>query len=254
MSRNASGRYAALDSLRGICVLSMILYHAMYDYVAVLGHDVPWFFAPPGYFWQQSICWTFIFLSGFCWGFSRNHWKQGLVLTGCGCVVTLVTYFAMPSELIRWGVLTLLGLSTLLLACFHLLAERMKLRCPAWAGLLLSALLFFLTKQVPLGFLGFGSLLLCPLPSALYSTPFLAVLGLPGPGFTSSDYFPLVPWFFLFLAGHFLWKLVREKEALMEKLRPSLRPLAFIGRHSLLIYLLHQPLLFGLFSLVQMIF
>lgn len=251
MSRDLSRRYSALDSLRGLCVLSMVLYHAMYDYVAVLGHDVPWFFAPPGRFWQQSICWTFIFLSGFCWGFSRSHLRQGLALLGAGSIVTLVTWFAMPSELILWGVLTLLGLSALLLYLLQWLSEKLKLRCPAGAGLFLSALLFFLTKEVSQGFLGFGGLRLCVLPDRLYDTPFLAWLGFPGPGFTSSDYFPLIPWFFLFLAGHFLWQLLHDKEAVMEKLRPGLAPLSFLGRHSLLIYLLHQPALMGVFWILD---
>ena len=93
----------------------MVLYHAMYDLVYLKGFPAPWYGDWPGYLWQQSICWTFILLSGLCWNLSRSHLRRGLLFVGCGAAITLATWLVMPSQLILYGVLNLLGLSALLL-------------------------------------------------------------------------------------------------------------------------------------------
>lgn len=245
-------RYGLLDALRGLCVLSMVCYHAMYDLVNIFGVPVPWLNGLPGYLWQQSICWTFILLSGLCWSLSRRHIQRGLLLTACGAAVTLVTWLAMPTELILYGILTLLGLSALFLNLLHVLFQKLHWGISPRAGLVLSLALFFLLREVPQGYLGFEGLRLWELPAGLYQFQFLAPLGFPAPGFSSSDYFPLIPWFFLYLAGYFLWQLLSGQEKALAVLRRSgLRPLSFAGRHSLLIYLLHQPVLMGFFLLLD---
>lgn len=246
----AQGRYGLPDSLRGLCLLSMIGYHAAYDLLHLAGLSLPWLHDTPGHLWQQSICWSFILLSGFCWSLSRRPLRHGLVLTVCGGGITLVTYFIMPSELIQYGVLTLLGLSALLLKLFSELSHRLKLRLPPTVGLFLSLALFFLLRGVPQGYLGFEGLRLCPLPESLYQTDWTAVLGFSSPSFYSTDYFPLLPWFFLYASGFFLWKCLSRREKALELLRPGFFPLSFLGRHSLLIYLLHQPVLLGIFLLL----
>ena len=77
------------------------------------------------------------------------------------------------------------------------------------------------------------------------SVPWLYPLGFPGPGFSSADYFPLLPWLFLFLVGAALggWCLDHRESRLLTA--PLPRALTFPGRRSLLIYLLHQPVLYG---------
>ncbi len=240
-------RYGLLDTLRGLCVLSMVCYHAVYDLVYIKGVQISWFPETPGYVWQQSICWAFILLSGLCQGISRRHVPHGLILVACGAAVSLVTGLVMPQEAIHYGVLTFLGLAALLLYLLDLLCERLCLRLPVWAGLILAAVLFFLTRGVPQGYLGFEGLRLLNLPAALYRFDWLAVLGFPSSTFVSSDYFPLIPWFFLYLAGYFLWGLFKQSEKARSFLTPGFRPLAFLGRHSLLIYLLHQPVLMLIF-------
>ena len=246
-SPEKSARYGALDTLRGICLLSMIAFHGMYDLVDILGFPVPWLHDMPGYLWQQSICWTFILLSGFCLSLSRRPVRHGLILVGCGGMITLVTYFLMPSELIQYGVLTLLGLSALLLTLLRYLSRRFSLRIPAPVGLAISLILLFLTRNLSRGSLFFDRPIL--MPEFLYQTDLLAVLGFYSPTFYSADYFPMLPWFFLYCTGYFLWKLLSPKEKITDRLRPGIHPLSFLGRHSLLIYLLHQPILLGIFML-----
>lgn len=238
--------YGLLDTVRGVCILSMVAYHGMYDLVDIFGLPSAWYTGLPGYIWQQSICWTFILLSGMCWQLSRHHVKRGLLLVGCGAAISLITWLAMPSQRILYGVLNLLGLSALLLIPL----DKLFRKIPAWAGLGGALLLFALTKNVSRGSLGFEGLVLCQLPSWLYVTDLLAVAGFPSPGFWSTDYFPLLPWFFLFCAGYFLWRLLSQSERAKERLASGVRPLSFLGRHSLIIYLAHQPVLMGVFLAV----
>ena len=238
--------YGLLDTVRGVCILSMVAYHGMYDLVDIFGLPSAWYTGLPGYIWQQSICWTFILLSGLCWQLSRRHVKRGLLLVGCGAAITLITWLVMPSQRILYGVLNLLGLSALLLIPL----DKVFRKIPAWAGLGGALLLFALTKNVSRGSLGFEGLVLCQLPSWLYTTDLLAVVGFPSPSFWSTDYFPLLPWFFLFCAGYFLWSLLDKSPRAKALLRPGLRPLSFLGRHSLVIYLIHQPALMAVFSVL----
>lgn len=238
--------YGLLDTVRGVCILSMVAYHGMYDLVDIFGLPSAWYTGLPGYIWQQSICWTFILLSGLCWQLSRRHVKRGLLLVGCGAAITLITWLVMPSQRILYGVLNLLGLSALLLIPL----DKVFRKIPAWAGLVGALLLFALTKNVARGSLGFEGLVLCQLPRWLYATDLLAVVGFPSPSFWSTDYFPLLPWFFLFCAGYFLWSLLDKSPRAKELLRPGLRPLSFLGRHSLVIYLIHQPALMAVFTVL----
>ena len=238
--------YGLLDTVRGVCILSMVAYHGMYDLVDIFGLPSAWYTGLPGYIWQQSICWTFILLSGMCWQLSRHHVKRGLLLVGCGAAISLITWLAMPSQRILYGVLNLLGLSALLLIPL----DKVFRKIPAWAGLGGALLLFALTKNVSRGSLGFEGLVLCQLPRWLYATDLLAVVGFPSPSFWSTDYFPLLPWFFLFCAGYFLWSLLDKSPRAKALLQRGLRPLSFLGRHSLAIYLIHQPALMAVFTVL----
>lgn len=244
-------RYGLLDTLRGLCVASMVCYHGMYDLVNLLGVEVSWFWEWPGYLWQQSVCWGFILLSGLCSRLSRHGISRGLLLLACGAGVSLVTELVIPEERIQYGVLTLLGSCALILSLLSRFFGRLGWKLPDEAGLFASLLLFFLLRDVPQGYLGFEDLRLLEIPSVLYGSDAFALLGFPGPGFTSSDYFPLIPWFFLYLSGYFLWGLLSRSERMKTLLRPGLRPLSFVGRHSLTVYLLHQPLLMGVFLLLS---
>lgn len=153
-------------------------------------------------------------------------------------VLTVVTVGFMPSESIWFGVLHLNAAVVLLTCLLYPLLQK----CPAGVGLAGSALLFFLTNQVPEGYLGFETLRLCALPAAWYRTN-LFWLGLPDlTRFASADYFPLIPWLFLFWCGLFLARLWRPRAGQAPVL---LRPLALIGRHTLLVYMLHQPVIYG---------
>lgn len=245
ITKAAGGRYALLDELRGLTFVSMALYHAAWDLVWLFGMRWYWYVGPVGFVWQQSICWTFILLSGFCVPMGRHTLRRGGLVFAAGALVTAVTVWVMPSSAVWFGVLTLLG-SCMVLAG---LAEPVLRRVPAWAGAAASLLLFALTRGVNGGTLGFGSWAVLALPQGLYRNYGTAYLGFPPDGFFSTDYFSLLPWLFLFLTGYYLHGVVGETR--MAALRRSLcPPLGWVGRHSLLLYLLHQPVLYLLFSLL----
>lgn len=240
-------RLHLLDAFRGFLMLNMIAYHGMWNLVYLFGVKVGWYAGTPKYLWQQFICWSFILLSGFCWNFSRNHLKRGLLVFGGGAVVSLVTCVLMPENRILFGVLTCIG------SCMILMipAEKWAKKVPAAAGLAGSFLLFLLLRNCPKGNLGFEKWIVCQLPRWLYRNNLTAYLGFPQPGFFSTDYFSLIPWIFLFVAGYYLHRVLEEKN-LNEKLfaRGNVPVLNWIGRHSLIVYLLHQPILYGLGMLI----
>ena len=236
-------RWAALDNLRGLTLLSMIAYHASWDLVYLFGADWDWYASAAAYVWQQSICWTFILLSGFCWPLGSKPLRRGLEVFGGGLAVTAATLLFMPANRVVFGVLTLLGSCMLLMIPL----ERFLARLPAWAGLGGSALLFWFLRDVNRGLLGRVGLstYLAVLPGWPYRNLFTAFLGFPPADFFSTDYFSLAPWFFLFLTGYFANRLWRDHRRIPTGGLP-IPLLGTLGRYSLPVYLLHQPAVYGL--------
>ena len=229
-------RYRWLDILRGAAVVNMVAFHFCYDWFEVFARQPGWYFLWPSRLWQQAICCTFILTAGFSAYLGRRALRHGLILNLCGLAVSAVTLLALPSEAVRFGILNLLGCAVLLVWLLRPALEKL----PAAAGLCASLFLFALTRHLPEGYLGLLRLWRQELPAGLYRWNILAFLGLPGPTFTSSDYFPLAPWFFLFLAGWFFCRLARPGlDGFLPRL--SCPPLEWVGRHSLGLYLIHQP-------------
>ena len=229
-------RYAGLDTLRGLTLCSMIGYHACWDLCYLFGQDWGWYRSFGAYLWQQSICWTFILLPGYCVHLGSHRLRRGLMAFGGGALVSCVTFAAMPDGIVFWGVLSLLGAAMLL----SIPLEPLLRRIPARAGAAGSFLLFFLTRDVDRGALGFEGVELCRLPQALYRNHLTAIFGFPPSDFFSTDYFPLLPWLFLFFTGYYLYLLRPDEPS--ELCLPGVTAL---GRHSLLVYLLHQPIVFA---------
>lgn len=243
-----AGRYALLDELRGLDLVSMMLYHACWDMMFLFGIWMDWYIGWPGRLWQQSICWVFILLSGFCVPLGHRTLKRGAQVFAAGALVTVVTLVFMPEDRVVFGVLTFLGSAMLLTGVLEPLLKKI----PPAAGLAVSAVLFALTYHLDERWLGFGGLRLA-LPDAWYANYFTAFFGFLPFDFYSTDYFGLLPWLFLFWAGYYLHKAVGRRR--MEPLRRSVCPaLGWMGRHSLLLYLLHQPVIYGVLSAAAVLF
>lgn len=242
--RDFSHRCALLDTLRGITVIQMVLFHAMWDLVYIFGFTAEWYLGTGAFIWQQAICCTFITLSGFCAAMGRHTLRRGGIVFALGAGITLVTALLMPEELILFGVLTLIGSCMLLVGA----AKPLLRKVPAWLGLGVSFALFALTRDADNGWLGIFFKPLHRLPAWLYHDYFTAYLGFPPHGFYSTDYFPLLPWVFLFLTGFFLHG-VCGSSILSVKWR-GIPPLNAIGRHALGVYVLHQPVVYGVLWLL----
>ena len=192
-----AGRYALLDELRGLDLVSMMLYHACWDMMFLFGIWMDWYAGMPGRLWQQTICWVFILLSGFCAPFGRHMLRRGVTVFAAGALVTAVTLVFMPGNRVIFGVLTFLGTAMLLTGVLEPLLKKVM---PA-VGLAVSAVLFAVCYPVGLGWVGLGGWKLM-LPQSLYANYFTAFFGFYPDWFYSTDYFGLLPWLFLFWAGY----------------------------------------------------
>lgn len=241
MKKDLSGRVFLIDEARGLSILLMVVYHTFFDLVVLFGVNIPAFYSPFIQTLASLFAGLFIFISGTASHYSRNNWKRGLICFGLGMLLTLGTALIMPDEIVRFGILHLLGVCMLL---FPLLKPLFS-KIPPIIGVLLSLFLFFFCWNLPDGRLGLWGLFSISLPRAPYEWGFLFWLGFPGPTFFSSDYFPLFPWLFAFLAGGFFGVLVKEHRLPQWIYRPHLPFLAFIGRHTMIVYLLHQPVVYS---------
>ncbi len=180
-----SSRYALLDELRGLDLISMMLYHGMWDLLYLFGVRANWYTGLPGQLWQQCICWIFILLSGFCLPFGHHSFRRGAVVFGAGALVTAVTLLFLPEDVVWFGVLTLLGSAMLLTA----LLKKPLRNVPPAAGLAVSFVLFVLTYHTAAGYWGIGNARLV-LPAGLFRNYLTAYFGFYPVGFYSHRLFP----------------------------------------------------------------
>ena len=216
-----------VDFLRGFLLPGMIAIHLIYDVVDLYGF-IHWPYPLWYDIFKNNYGSLFVVLSGLSatLGSARLKRSAQVLLGGIACTaVTMGMYLLGMADrgvIIWFGVLHCLGTCMLLWGFLR--------RLPTWA----------LT--------GIGAALVAAgwyIRGKVFSFPWLVMLGFCFPGFASSDYFPLMPHLGYFLLGAVLGRLLyREKKSLLPgKENGFTRFFCFCGRHSLLIYLLHQPLL-----------
>lgn len=211
-------RAGYLDALRGIAVLWMIIFHAAYD-MRMLGF-VSWNFSEG--FWYgfpRVIAFTFLFCVGLSLNFThipRINWdhlkkRSGKLALGA-LIISLSTYFLFPQNWVFFGTLHCILAGSLLGA---LVVNKRNL---AWFLLILILILQY--------FIGYD----IKWVSSIIQKP-------------SMDFIPIYPWFWAILLGIVLGPYLSKSRQLMDF--PTPRFLRFLGLHSLKIYLIHQPLIFG---------
>ena len=228
-----------IDEIRGLAILLMIVYHAFFDIVVVYGVNIPAFYSPELGVIRDFFAGVFVFISGTACRFSRNNLKRGVQCFFFGMILTFVTAIAEPDYAILFGILHFLGIAMILFSFTERFLDKVK----PWVGMLICAVLTALTANVMFGSFGIPGLLSLPVPDVLTQSGQFFPFGFVNATFASSDYFPLLPWLFVFLAGAFFGVPVKEHRMPEFFYQRHIRPLAFVGRHTLWIYLLHQPVI-----------
>jgi len=236
-------RIIEIDFLRGIAIILMIIFHLIVDLRDFYGYNLEYL----GGFWYlegKLSAILFIIIAGISSTLGKNSTRHGLTIFAWAMLLTLITYLYNDNCYILFGILHFLGIS--------LLTANLIGRLPIpWLLFISSAVLF-------IGIFLFQSFV---------NNPYLFPLGLLTRTFVSLDYYPLFPWYGLFLFGIILGKLfyINKKERLdLHQVPPSYAeitisqlPIAlrngitYLGQHSLIVYLIHQPILLVLLYLIH---
>lgn len=235
-------RIHLLDEIRGGAVLCMVFYHGFYTFSAFYHWD--WctmlyeFFRPI----EPAFAALFIFISGIAANLTRSNLSRGIKLAVIAAAITIITLIVTPQQPIYFGVLHLLAAGMILSGLILPLLNKL----PVWPSVAICAVIVMLTYDVWNGYIGFFTAPLIQLPEFLYSTDWLCWLGMYTGDFFSADYFPILPWLFVFLGGVFFGRFAKTERFPEWTYRNHVRFFSFIGRHALIIYLVHQPLFYGI--------
>lgn len=235
-------RMGWLDTWRGLAVVHMVAYHTLWDLVYLFGWEILWFETDAAFYWEQWIAWSFILVSGICAVRSRHLFQRGIEIFCLGCVVTVVTLVIGGDGVIHFGILSFLGAAMMLTAAARQWICKMGRRL----GFLGMVLLFYLTYWVPQGYVQLGERHIF-MPEVWYANLFTSFLGFKAPDFYSADYFPLLPWLFLFWAGYMMGRWMETQGDTLAVLRAE--PFfSGIGKRALPVYLVHQPVIYGVLA------
>jgi len=229
-----------IDFLRGLSIILMVGYHLLYDLGAMAGVRSLLGFTtdlttPAWLAAQYFFAGLFVVLSGVSCTLSRGNVRRAIRLLAVALLVSVVTYFFNRAATVHFGILHCLGVSILV---YGAALERAKAAACAFVAaivLVVSAAVPILLKGVTIRF------------------DWLLPLGIHTPFYASFDYFPLLPWFGIFLAGAALGKSVYASKRSLIRRRLPFTFVNFAGRHSLLIYLVHQPAILGALYLLGLV-
>ncbi|KAF0172834.1 MAG: Uncharacterized protein FD162_2111 [Rhodobacteraceae bacterium] len=226
-------RIPLLDLIRSAAVLGMIAFHFSYDLVmfGVIPRDYA--ATPLFYYHARLVAGSFLLLAGVGLWLAHGQairwpafWRRFGKLAAAAAAVSLATRIAMPDYYIYFGILHAIALYSLL--------GLATLRLPAPVTTLIAA-----------GFIA-GSYLW---KSEAFNAPLLRFLGLATEPAYTMDFEPVFPWFAATLLGIALGRFGSKTglwQSLSRPATPLIHSLSWPGRHSLLIYLIHQPILMGL--------
>lgn len=246
MEEKTSGRFWEIDLLRGIAIIMMIIFHFLYDlnYFNVYNLNLNL-----GYIliYLYSIGSIFLLLVGISLTLSysriqeslskkesyKKFIKRGLFIFGLGLLITIVSWYYLGEGFIIFGVLHCIGISIILSIPF------LQYR---YLNLLIGTILII-----------FGIIL----KGYSFNFNFLLWLGFAPTSFYTVDYFPLLPWFGVVLIGIFFGSSLYPNYKRKFKLKDYndfivVRFLGYLGRHSLIIYFFHQPIMLTAFHLFTM--
>ena len=188
------------------------------------------------FYWllKTFIAGCFFFLAGISCTFSRNNFNRGLRLLCIAVALTLVLYFAMEITIL-FGVLHFLAVSMILAPLFTVLYKKLQAKIAT-----------LLSVSVAIIILGVTPIVRQTTPPY----PFMGIFGFPVESFRSADYFPLIPWFGIFLLGIVFGCLFYKEKRSLFHITAKPNFINYAGRYTLWVYLIHQPILIGLLWII----
>lgn len=235
-----------LDILRGGAMILVIAYHVLYDLVFFKGIVLPVWLTPYGPIVEAvhtGFLWVLFAVSGICSGYSRNLLRRGVWLSLIGFAITVVTVLWLPDYAIVFGVLSCFGGCMILTALCSKVLDAIPWPILTALGILLWIVFMDFSK-------GVLHLLFIDVTFILPKGEYLYPIGIVGKNFYSIDYFPLIPYLFMFWAGQGLYRPISKHQFPKWFYNANCPVLEWMGRHSLLIYVVHQPILLALFMLI----
>ena len=263
----AKKRIHIIDLIRGILIFYVVYYHFMYDLNDIVGVPVAYLYSDWFSRVRDIMSGSLIFIAGFSTSLTRSNINRGLKTFGIALLISIITYFIIPSEFIVFGILHFMGTMMLMYGFVEFILKKLvsdkkdvkdyksgehlvEKRIVSGILFIICMVLFFACFDIYFGYIKFfGNRF--TLPKELYGSFPMFIMGFKGP-FSSADYYPVLPWSFLFLAGSAAAKLILSfnlPELFYKKICP---PLEFIGRHTLMIYVVHQPLLLVLSYIISL--
>lgn len=228
----------------------MVVWHTLWDLRNMYGIQFGDWYLPVMEVTRILGVAAFLLTAGIMCAKSRSNLKRAFIYALVAGAIALVTYNFPVGEPINFGIIYCMAACTFV----AWLLEVVHIRPSGYLAALVLLVLYAFFYRLPQGYVGFSlpgvEGLQFKLPRQLFSTPWLAWLGFPGPGFTSGDYFPLLPSLFCYLAGVALGNRFAKRgwPAWTRNLRCA--PLEWVGRNSLWIYLAHQPIIVGILNLI----
>ncbi|MFZ5944354.1 MAG: heparan-alpha-glucosaminide N-acetyltransferase [Bacillota bacterium] len=222
-----SQRIWEIDFLRGVAIILMSLFHLLYDLSEFYGFNIDYTTGIVDLIGETSAL-MFILLTGISCALSRSNIRRGLKILFFAMIITVVTYIYDTDTYINFGILHLIGTSIFLYYVFKDLNS-------LW-------LIVIGTFIILLGNYFDG---------IAVNTNFFVPLGLTTAYYASLDFYPLFPYFGVFLYGVALRKIVYPSKKSIFNFSWEKSPVNSLGQHSLLIYLTHQPVFLVLLVLMQ---
>lgn len=232
-------RIEFVDELRGLAILFMIIFHTIYQTTVWLNMPKEILSNPFIGLFQLGAQFLFIMISGVSCSFSRSNYKRGTICILCGILITVITYIIIPKEIIIFGILHFLGFSMII----YQIIKRLLFKIESILGMVISLTCFIFSYLVTYRMLFLEQIKSIYPINFLWENGYLILLGIPSPTFYSADYFPFIPWLFLFICGIFCGDILKSKIHTFKEQKLKLHILSALGRHSLIIYLIHIPII-----------
>lgn len=243
---NNKKRVHVLDTIRGGIIIVMVIYHLLFDLYDMFGVNLWWMNSLAMNTVRDIGAGMLIMLAGVSCRLSRSNVKRGIKTLLFALVLSLITYIFIPYNFIFMGILHFMGTMMLL---YGLVGEWLN-KIPRIAGFVLFFAIFMFVYPVNEGILGIRGLCEIQVPDEWKTSVFTYILGFGGGEYNSADYFSFLPWGPLFLAGTYLGNYVKEGKLWPGMYKDVCKPITWLGRHTLIIYMVHQPVIYGVLTVI----